>query len=216
MVALAAAVDVAHELGLEDDDALSSTQTARIPGLLIKASSTFRRLAGRQFTPDIYTHRCQVIGGRFRPLETPVVSVESVVDDSGNVVAYTRSGDWFIVSGHHDTDASFACYRPEGLSSGWFVTINYTGGGIPEDVRVTVAQIVARALNIDPDAATGLKAHDQTLGPISERKQFFDWAAESVPLTEEETAFAESFRDPRGARIVSNGGHSHHHRHFNR
>lgn len=202
MVALAAPVDVAHELGLTDETEFSSEQTNRAPGLLVSASRTFRRHAGRQFTPGTYTHRCQVIGGRLRPLETPVASITSVVDDSGNPVAFTRVGDWLNVSGHHNTDASFACYRPEGHNSGWFVTVTYTGGQIPEDVKVTVAQIAARQLTVDPVAATGVKVHDQTLGPISERKQFFDWAAESVTLTDEECAFAESFRDARGSRIV--------------
>lgn len=203
MVALAAAVDVAHELGLADENALSSEQTARVPGLLTKASATFRRVAGRQFSQGIYTHRLQVVGGRVRLLESPVVGVQSVVDDSGNAVAFTRVGDWLNVSGHHaNNDASFACYQPAGGNSGWFVTATYTGGDIPDEVKVAVAQIVARALTVDPEAATGLKSHNQTLGPIAESKSFFDWAADAVALTVDELALAESYRDPRGARIV--------------
>ncbi len=203
MSALAAAVDVAKELGLSDETELSTEQTNRIPGLLIKASSVFRRAAGRQFTTATYTQRLQVIGGRVRLPEDPVTNVDSVVDDSGNTVAFTRVGYWLNVSRHHDSnDASFAFYRPSGIDSGWFVTVQYTGGAVPDDVRVAVAQIVARQLNVDPTAATGVRMHEQTMGPFTERKQFFDWAAETVALTDEEHDFAESFRDPTRSRIV--------------
>lgn len=204
MASLAAAVDVAHELGLADESALSSEQAAKIPGRLTKASTLFRLHAGRQFTASTYTHRCMVVGGRCHPLETPITSVQSVVDDSGNNVAFTRVGNALNVSGHHgDNESSFACYQPQGVNSGWFVTVTYEGGGVPDDVRVTVAEIVARTFNANPEAAGGVKSHEQTLGPITERKQFFDWAGmDAVTLTEDDIALAESYRDPRGARIV--------------
>lgn len=204
MTALAAAADVASELGLSNEGQLSTVQANRIPGLLIKASAVFRRAAGRQFTPGSFTHRLQVVGGRVRLLESPVTVVTSVVDDSGNAVSYTRNGDWLNVSSHHDTEASFTCYQPSDLRSGWFVTVEYDGGAIPDEVTVTVAQVVVRALNADPTAATGIRSHEQTLGPMTERKQFFDWAVEAVPLTEDELAFAESFRYPSTNRIVHN------------
>lgn len=202
MTDLASAADVASELGLDGEGYLSDAQVNRVPSLLIKASSLFRKAAGRQFTEATYTQRLQVIGGRVRPPEQPVNAVDSAVDDSGNTVTFTLKGDCLDVSRHHDTDASFAWYRPEDRESGWFVTVTYTGGAVPDDVRVTVAQIVARQLNADPTAATGVRSHEQTAGPFTERKQFFDWAAETVALTDEERAFAESFRYPATARIV--------------
>lgn len=203
MTALAAAADVAKELGLSNESELSTEQTNRIPGLLIKASSSFRRAAGRQFSPGSYTQRLQVIGGRVRLPEDPVTDVASVVDDCGNTVSYTRVGYWLNVSRHHHSnDASFGCYQPAGIESGWFVTATYTGGAVPDDVKVTVAQIVARQLGVDPTAATGVRMHEQTMGPFTERKQFFDWAAETVTLTDEELDFAASFRDPTRSRIV--------------
>lgn len=198
MVALAADADVATELGLDDVGGLTDVQVVRIPSLLIKASAAFRREAGqRQFTPASYTHRLQAVDGRVRLFETPVASVTAVVDDSGNAVAYTRVGDWLKVSGHHHNfDNSFNCFRPRDLGTGWFVTATYVGGEVPDEVRVTVAQIVARALNTDPVAATGVKSQDETMGPFSQRKQFFDWAAETVTLTDEECALAASFIYP--------------------
>lgn len=203
MSTLAAADDVAKELGLSGESELSTEQTNRIPGLLIKASSAFRRAAGRQFTEATYTQRLQVIGGRARLPEDPVTDVSSVVDDCGNTISFTRVGYWLNVSRHHHSnDASFSFYRPAGIDSGWFVTVTYAGGAVPADVRVTVAQIVARQLNMDPTAATGVRMHEQTMGPFTDRKQYFDWAAETVALSDEELAFAESFRDPTRSRIV--------------
>lgn len=207
MAALAEAADVATELGLDDVGGLTTVQATRIPSLLIKASAAFRREAGRrQFTNATYTQRLLVVDGRVRLPEAPVDSVTTVVDDSGNAVTYTRVGDWLKVSGHHHNfDNSFSCFRPRDLGSGWFVTATYVGGEVPDEVRITVAQIVARALNRDPVAATGVKSQDETMGPFSQRKQFFDWAAETVALTEEECALAASYIYPATNPIV------HHH-----
>lgn len=202
MTSLATTADVAVELGLEDDSEWTETEQIRIGSLLTKASYVFRQAAGRQFTTNTYTHRVQVVGGRARLPESPVTAVSAVVDDSGNNVAYTRNGDWLNVSGHHDTAASFSCYRPPDLGTGWFISATYTGGGVPDIVRITVAQAVARALNVDPVAATGVRSHEQTMGPFTERKQYFDWAAETVSLTDEELSIAQSFRYPGTAPIV--------------
>lgn len=194
MTALAAPADVASELGLTSVSELTPVQAARIPGLLIKASGMFRRAADRQFTPGTYTQRLQVVDGRVRLPEDPIESVASVVDDAGNAVTYTLKDQWLDVSRHHTYDTSFMCHERSDTDSGWFVTAEYTGGEITDEVRVTVAQIVARQLGIDPTAATGVRSIDQTMGPFSERKQFFDWAAETVAFTDEEQQFAESFR----------------------
>lgn len=202
MAALATADDVAVEMGLDDSGEFTDVQANRVPSLLIKASALFCREAGRKFAVGTYEHRVQVIDGWVKLLETPVSSVDSVVDDSGNTVSFTEHGDRINVSAHHhNNDATFSFYQPAGCGSGWFVTVTYTGGGVPDEVRVTVAQVAARHLNVDPVAASGVRIHDQTLGPISERRTYFDWAAETVALTAEECALAESFRD-RTQRIV--------------
>ncbi|MCT7369458.1 hypothetical protein [Mycolicibacterium llatzerense] len=191
---LATAADVASELGLDDESQLTSAQVVRIPGLLIKASGMFRRAAERQFTTGTYTQRLQVVAGRVRLPEDPVTSVASVVDDAGNAVTYTLNDQWLDVSRHHTYDTSFMCHERTETESGWFVTAEYTGGAITDEVRVTIAQVVARQLGVDPTAKTGVRTIDQTMGPFAERKQFFDWAAETVAFTDEEQAFAESFR----------------------
>ncbi|MCX8559776.1 hypothetical protein OS122_02535 [Mycolicibacterium mucogenicum] len=203
---LASAADVASELGLTDASGLTPAQTARIPGLLTRVSWKFRRAADRQFTPGNYTQRLQVVAGRVRLPEDPVTSVESVVDDAGNTVIYTLHDRWLDVSRHHTYDTSFMCHERTETDSGWFVTASYTGGEVPDEVTVTVAQIVARLLGIDPTAATGVRSVDQSMGPFAERKQFFDWAAETVAFTDEEQAFAESFRYQGRDPIIHRGG----------
>lgn len=201
---LAAASDVAAELGLGSADDLSTAQANKVPGLLIKASSLFRRAAGyRQFTPGNFTQRLQVVDGTVRLPETPVTAVSSVKDDCGNDVRFTRDGSSLKVSGHHNTDASFGFYQPQGQGTGWFVTATYTGGDVPDEVRVAVAAAAARALLVDPTPATGVKSVENTVGPLTERKAFFDWAAESaISLSDDEIALAESYRPPAPAPIV--------------
>lgn len=210
MTSLASAEDVAHELGLNAEGDLTDAQAVRIPSLLTKASFLFRQAAGkRQFTPDDYVQRLMVVGGRVRLPEAPVSAVATVVDDSGNNVAFTRVGEWINVGNHHgNLNNSFGCYQPDDAGSGWFVTVAYTGGEVPDIVRDTVAQVVARQLGVDPIPATGVKSHEQTLGPITERKTFFDWAADAVTLTDEECAIADSFRYAGTNPIIHRGGHA--------
>ena len=60
---LAAADDVAHELGLEDADDLSASQTLRVPSLLARTSYLFQQAADRRFTLDSYIVRLKVNAG---------------------------------------------------------------------------------------------------------------------------------------------------------
>lgn len=218
MALLASAADVIVEVGASAYGQLPADRTARVPSLLIKASHMFRQAAGRrQFTEATFTQRLQVVGGRVRLPEPPVTAVSSVLDDSGNAVQFVQDGvEWIKVGGHHNRDNSFGFGQAEDFSdsgfivytpadmadSGWFVTVTYDGGGVPDEVRITVAQMVARALQTDPNASTGVKYLDQTIGSINVRKQFSDWAAETVTMTDEERAIAESFIYPSTQPIV--------------
>lgn len=196
---LAEASDVAAALGVAEGE-LTPAQVLRIPPLLAKASYLFRIAAGRQFTPDTYTHRLKVNGGRVRLLESPVESVSSVVDDSGNQVTYTRNGAWLIVEGHHNHNNSFDCYQPAG-GSDWFATVVYDGGEIPAVVTASVAQMVATTLQVDPAVATGAKRVESTAGPFQSRVEFFDGTTATVALSDDDRALAASFRYP-GTHVI--------------
>lgn len=194
---LATLNDVAAELEVDSVHDLTDAQISRAGSLLVRASHLFRQAAGRQFTPDTYTHRLQVVGGRVRLPESPVTQINSVVNDAGNAVEYTRSGPWLtmiVPRGHWNT---FDCYHPDDFGSsdaGWFVTVSYTGGEVPNVVTVTVAQMVARHLNADPAPATGVKSQSVTTGPFSQQTQFLDWADEAMVLSDADRQVAESFR----------------------
>lgn len=196
---LAEASDVAAALGVAEGD-LTPAQVLRIPPLLAKASYLFRIAAGRQFTPDTYTQRLKVNGGRVRLPESPITSVDSVVDDSGNQVTYTRDGAWLIVEGHHNHNNSFDGYQPSG-GSDWFATVTYDGGEISDVVTAAVAQMVATTLQIDPAVATGAKRVENVAGPFQRRLEFFDGTTATVTLSDEDRELAESFRYP-GTQVI--------------
>lgn len=197
---LAGASDVATELGLENEAALTPVQARRIPTLLVKASYLFRKAAQRQFAEGPYTHRLKVQGGRVRLPEGPISAVAAVVDDSGNTVTFTRNGDWLTVEGHHNHQNSFDCYRPTG-GSDWFVTATYTGGGVPDVVKVAVAQTVAAALQQDPRIATGARRVETESGPFRERVEFVDGGSATLALSDDDRELAESFRYP-GTQVI--------------
>jgi hypothetical protein len=143
--------------------ALTSDESARVGAILDKASEDFRRRSGQKFTAGSSVVRLKVDGGRVYLTQRPVVSVASVVDDDAVAVTYTRSGQWLTVD---DT-----------LTSSDFVTVNYSHGGtVPDDVRLCIAELAARCLQIDTRARTGQTQFQQTEGPFSEGGTFAAWA----------------------------------------
>ena len=196
---LASADDVARELGLESQTDLSTAQNYRVPSLLARASHLFQKAADRQFTTDTYTVRLKVTGGRVRLPESPVTSVDSVVDDVGNAVTYTRHGQWLDIDTHFNSDVSFAVLPPEGCVS--FVTVTYDGGEIPVVVKGAVAAMAARYLNVDPQALTGAKSVNLITGPFQSNITYNDWASETMCLSDDDQKLAETFRY-KGTQVV--------------
>lgn len=190
---LANADDVAHELGLAAAVNLSAGQALRVPSLLARASYLFQRAAGRLFTPGTYTVRLKVTGGQVRLPESPVTAVGSVVDDVGNDVDWSRFGQWLKVETTFNENISFAALPPDGCTA--FVTVTYTGGEIPDVVKGAVAAIAARYLNIDPQkVVAGAKSVNLITGPFQSNITYADWVTESVCLSDDDKALAESFR----------------------
>lgn len=183
---LASADDVALELGLESADDLNASQTLRVPSLLARASHLFQNAAGRKFILDAYTNRLKVNGCRIYLPESPVIAVHAVEDDDGQPVDYTRAGQYLEVD----------------LGSHVFCTVEYTGGAIPDAVRAAVAAMVARYLNVDPQAVAGAKQVNLITGPFQSTLTFADWASESTMcLSDDDRALAESFRY-KGTQVV--------------
>lgn len=176
VVQLASVVDVKAAFGRD----LTPDESARVGAVLDKASELFRLESGQQFTPGSSLSRVKVNGGRVFLRQAPVVSVESVKDDHGNEVAFTRFKQWVTVP----------------KRSHEFVVVEYThGGDVPDLVRLTVADVARQVLSIDPTAVSGVSQYGQTTGPFSDQYTYATWAqGGATRLSPEDAAVARKFR----------------------
>ncbi|WP_043737669.1 hypothetical protein [Nocardia asiatica] len=188
MVALASDEDVADVLGRS----LTESETARVAGILIKASDLFRKIAGQDFTPGESTVRLKVEGGCVRLAQSPVEDVESVVDDEGLEVDFTVRDQWLRVTRNGYP-----------LASHEFVTVTYSHGGpVPDLVRITIAEIAAKVLDIPKEAKASIASQSRTVGPFSENNTYAAWAVGgATSLSPEDRAIAESYRY-RGTKVI--------------
>lgn len=191
VVPLADASDVEEMLGRH----LTSAEQDRVSGILDKASELFRRRSGQQFTPGESTVRLKVTAGHVTLVQRPVVSVESVTDDCdpGRPV-------------RHDLFASQL--RVHGIDSGEFVRVTYThGGDVPDTVRLCIADLARRVLEIAPAAISGVTQHGETTGPFTEQNTYAAWAiGGQTMLSPDDAALAESYRVRTRGSIIQSAG----------
>jgi hypothetical protein len=175
VIQLASSTDVAAVLGR----ALTSAESARVGAILDKASELFRRRSGQKFTSGTSTVRLRVVGDVVTLTQRPVVSVQSVVDDSGEAVAYTLRGSQLVLTG---------LYK--------FVKVAYTHGGtVPDVVRLAVADIARKVLLIPEGARGGVSQFSDTTGPFTESGTYATWAVGGqTMLSPDDNALADSFR----------------------
>ena len=148
---LATDEDVAAALGR----ALTEAETARVEGILVKASDLFRKIAGQDFTAGTSTVRLKVEAGRVRLAQTPATAVTEVVDDESVDIDHELRGQWLWVTRN-------GCP----LVSHEFVTVTYSHGGeVPDLVRLTIAEIAAKVLRIPAAAASGIQSQQRSAGP---------------------------------------------------
>lgn len=189
---LAAADDVAHALGLEDADALSASQSARVDSLLLRVSREFRREAERVFTPGTTTVRLLTVAGRVHLTET--------VDEVEEVTYRDCRGEEVVLGFEVDGQDLIVDYNGQVLPSGIPVTVTYTHtADVPDEVKATVAAIVARHLTVDPASAEA-KATELAAGPF--RTRYADWTSNHALLTPEECEQARSYRYPASSIII--------------
>lgn len=167
---------------------MTDEEAASCDDLLAAASEIFRDAAVQQFTPGSSTVRLKVNGGRVRLNEAPCTAVQSVIDDDGDDVPFTRNGRWLSV----DADSS------------QFVTVTYEhGGDVPAAVRVAVAEMVARALIVPEDVIAGARSTSDNAGPFS---QATTWGGSSqsgaMRMSPSDLALAQSYRWPGGQVVV--------------
>ncbi|MFM8155503.1 MAG: hypothetical protein ACKOAF_05440 [Actinomycetes bacterium] len=111
----------------------------------------------------------------------PVVSVSQVTDDAGAPVPFERVGSRiFLARASHE-----------------FVNVTYSAGSAVVDplVVATVAEAVARAIEIPTAAKQGVSQMTESVGGMSLTQSFAPWAqGGQALLAPSEVAVAESFR----------------------
>ena len=203
-MALAETSDVAVELGMSDDTAMSNAQKTRAEALLDRVSHLFAIEAQRDFEPGTVTNRLRVqhdSNGAYVRLSENPDSIDSVVDDYGNDVApqlYWLSGRQIRL---RSAKYPYERFRYSGPSLD-YVTVTYTHTDpIPAGVRQTVASIVARYMRLTDTVGPSAGAATE-LGAGAYRATFADWVTRSVHLTPEDCLTAYAYRHPGQAPIV--------------
>lgn len=181
---LASVEDVKEALGRD----LTPEELIKVEPILDKASELFRLRSGQQFTPGASTVRLKVNGGEVRLPQRPVVDVEAVTLDDGSAVAFDLFGSVLTTS----------------LRSHAFVRVTYThGGDVPEVVRLCIADIGRKVLEIPKAARGGLSQFSKTDGPFSESGTYAAWAVGAqTMLAPDDNALADTFRVRYGNAIV--------------
>lgn len=186
--ALASRQDVEKALGRD----LTSSEEKRIDAALAKASELFRNEARRTFTPGRKTTRLKVNRGEVHLPESPVVTIHSVIDDSGHRVRFTHFGVMLTLTG----------------CAASFVRVDYDFGHdtVPELVRTTVAEMVASAFGLDRRARAGMTQFHDTTGPFSDGGTFATWAVGGkIAMSPADIATAHSFRPVKLGGTVAQG-----------
>lgn len=177
---LASRGDVANALGIDGEDDMTSSQQARVDGLLERVSSVVARESGRMFG-DTFTVGRIVIDGRVYLPDAVVDEAVTVSDRCGaEVASETDAPGWIRVS----RDG-----RP--LPSGESVTVTFTAEQAPQSVVALVAAVVARHLTVEPDSPEA-KAVELVAGP--NRWRGADWASSTALLTGDELREVRAMR----------------------
>jgi hypothetical protein len=189
-LALCSLGDVAGTLGFSDSSSLTVAQIARLPYLLAKLCSLFRREAGCEFTPGTTTVTMMTLADYIQlpdPLgETGFVS--EVITKTGKVVDpsnYSVRADKIWI----EEPALIGKERP-GTGRTYDVTYTHTAP-VPWDVRAAIAASAARYLTIDPNSAV---AQSTFLSAEGYHQRIATWVADVVQLHPADITLARSYR----------------------
>lgn len=160
--------------------ALTSSELARVDGILSKASNLFRHEARQKWEAGRETVRLKSNGGRILLTQRKATTVHGVVDDHGTDIAFKRHNQWLTT----------------GLTSDRFAIVDYSyDGEIPAVINEAVADIARSVLLVAESAATGINASTETAGPWSRTTQYAAWAqGGQTRLSPADTELARSFR----------------------
>ena len=176
---LASTTDVEAALGRD----LTTSETAKVGAILDKASELFRSRSGQQFTAGTSEVRLKVTADWVSLPQRRVVSVESVTVDevSGAAIVFVLYQSRLTLTN---------------VQAGDMVRVAYTHGGVvPELVRLTVAEVAKKVLEIDPNAIVGKTQHSETVGPFTEQDTYATWAqGGQTMLSPSDNAVADAYR----------------------
>lgn len=209
-LALCSLEDIAGTLGFSDGNGapdptqLTPDQLVRIPYLLAKLCSLFRREAGREFAPGKSTVDLMTLAG-YIPLPDPL-------GDNGSVQEISKRGK-VIDPSNYSVDAQDRVWIQEPSligrerpGSGEVYTVTYIHNGeVPWDVRACMAAAVARYLTVDPNSAV---AQSTFLSNEGSHQRIAAWVADVVRLEPEDITLARSHRAiPVNIIVHKLGGH---------
>lgn len=209
---LAELSDVAVELGLSDESAMSENQIARAELLLERVSSLFAQEAQRDFAPGTSTVRLKVQYSTRRRCfvrlsETPSL-VESMVNEFDVAITefQVRQREVYFANSVFYDDYFWGRFD-QSVYDADFVTVTYVHNDpIPAGVRQAVAGIAARYIGLSDATGSTTQPSARSLqaggGIVTYSAGYADWVTQSPQLTPEDKAMARSYRHPASLPIV--------------
>jgi hypothetical protein len=189
-LALCSLADIAGTLGFSDSASLTPDQKARVPYLLAKLCSLFRREAGCEFTPGTTTVTMMTLADYIQ-LPDPLGeggSVQEVLTRTGKVVDPSN----YSVRNNKLWIEEPALIGKERPGTGATYDVTYTHNGpVPWDVRAAIAASVARYLTVDPNSAV---AQSTFLSAEGYHQRIAGWVADVVQLHPGDIALARAHR----------------------
>lgn len=204
---LATPANVAATLGLQEGQ-LSASQALRIPLIVARLSSLFRREAGCQFTPGRTTVRLLSVAGRITLPDT--LDSDDEGDDLllGSVSQVLRYHDGkacdFTVVGQDVLVTQSTILGKETPGTGDMFVVTYQHyGPVPDEVVGTIASACARYLTVDPKSAV---AQSTFLSSEGYHQRMAQWVADTVKLSDTDIATARAYRSMPSTPIVHKSG----------
>lgn len=208
MANLAELSDVAVEMGLPDETAMSENQQQRATSLLSRVSDLFAQEAQRDFAPGTSTNRLRIQylnrSRAYVRLSEKPATVEEMTDDNGYAITDFTVKDNCVYFTNRPVYDGFS-YQPD--TSVDFVTVTYVHTDpIPDGVRQAVAAIVARYIALADSTGSTVQPSASSLqaggGIVTYRAGFADWVTQSVQLTPQDKETARAYRYPANLPIV--------------
>lgn len=205
---LAELSDVAVELGLASETAMSENQQMRALPLIARVSDLFAKEAQRDFVPGTSTVRLRVQyrsrrNAFVRLSETPKEVDLITTDEGAEITAYAIVGNEIRFTEFVDFQ-QFSGVTPTYSD---FVTVTYDHDEpVPAGVKQAVAAIVARYLGLVDATGSTVQPSASSLqaggGIVTYRAGFADWVTQAVQLTAEDKMTARAYRYPGSLPIV--------------